>query len=86
MQEQHVKSLENLSFFCHFCGLLPTFLGILIIFIDVINEAFDHVPTGLFMFITGYAQVKISEKLDAILKREKFFFSGEVQAKQNIPV
>ena len=71
MEPQHYRSLESLSFYCHFCGLLPTFLGILIIFVDVVNQAYDHIQVGLFMFTTGYAQVKISEKIDVILKAER---------------
>jgi len=71
MEPDHFRSLESLSFYCHFCGVLPTFLGILIIFIDVVNQAYDHLPVGLFMFTTGYAQVKISEKIDTILRVER---------------
>jgi len=85
MQERHIKSLENLSFFCHFCGVLPTFLGILIIFMDVVNEAFDHIPIGIFMFITGYAQVKISEKIDSTLKQEeKLSAPDPLKARQSV--
>ena len=71
MDPKHYNSLEQLSLYCFFCGLLPTFLGVLMVFMDVVTQAYEHMLIGIFIFITGYSQVKISERLDSILNAER---------------
>jgi len=71
MQENHIKSLENISAFCYFCGIIPIFLGILVVFMDILQGAMDHMLVGLFVFISGYANVKISMRISDILDAEK---------------
>ena len=71
MEIRNYQAVESVSNFCYYCGIIPLFLGILVIFADVVDGEFDHIVIGIFMSITGYAQVKISTKLDAVLKEEK---------------
>jgi len=71
MERRNYHALESISMYCYYCGIIPLFLGILIIFADVIDGEFDHIVIGVFMSITGYAQVKISSKLDLVLQEEK---------------
>ena len=71
MDEESIKALENLSLYCYYCGIIPIFLGILIIFVDVMNNNIPHILVGLFIFISGYAFVKISAVLTKILIIER---------------
>mgnify|MGYP003395073128 CR=1 FL=1 len=71
MEHRNYQALDSISTYCYYCGIIPLFLGILIVFADVIDGEFDHIIIGIFMSITGYAQVKISAKLDGVLKEEK---------------
>ena len=71
MELRNFQAIESISNYCFFCGIIPLFLGILVICIDIIYGEFDHILVGIFISITGYAQVKISTKLDAILKEER---------------
>ncbi len=71
MKEESVKSLEGLSLFCHVGGLITMCLGIVVIFMDLINSDFRHVQVGIFICATGYAFVKISAKLSTVLAAEK---------------
>ena len=67
MRLEHYKSLENLSLFCHFSGLINIFLGLVVSFIKLIEEGFAGIPMGLFMFAMGYALTKISSKISGII-------------------
>ena len=71
MERRNYQVVERLSSYCFFCGVIPLFLGILVICIDIIYGEFDHILIGIFISITGYAQVKISSKLDMVLKEER---------------
>jgi len=71
MELRNFQSIESISNYCFYCGIIPLFLGIIVICIDIIYGEFDHILVGIFISITGYAQVKISTKLDAILKEER---------------
>ena len=46
MKQENIKSLEKLSLFCYLCGLISVFLGILVVFMDVINKNFTHITIG----------------------------------------
>jgi uncharacterized membrane protein HdeD (DUF308 family) len=71
MKLTSVKSLENLSLFCHVSGVITVFLGIIVILMDLVNNDFAHIQVGFFVLATGYAFVKISSKLEKILNDEK---------------
>ena len=63
MNEESVKDLKNLSKVCRRSGILPIFLGVLIMFIGGINADSYTLAVGLLIFIVGYAFVKIGEKI-----------------------
>lgn len=71
MNEKNVKSLENLSKTCRIAGILPIFLGLLVLFIGVLNKDITSMLTGLFVSIVGYAFVKISAKVNIVLNSER---------------
>ena len=71
MQARNVQSLERLSLFCHVGGLAIIFLGISVAGLNLMNGDKKHVQEGIFIFVTGYAFVKISSKVAAILNDEK---------------
>jgi len=71
MKQESIKSLESLSLYCHIGGIITIFIGILVVFMNVVNGDFRHIQVGLFIFITGYAFVKISTQLADILVTEK---------------
>ena len=71
MQYKNVKTLENLSLFCHFSGIITVFLGIIIILMDLNNKDFRHIQIGFFVLATGYAQVKISSKISKVVADEE---------------
>ena len=70
MKPENIQSLERLSLFCHLCGLIFVFLGILVVFIEVVNKNFGHLQVGLFIFAAGYTFVKISARISNILTSE----------------
>ena len=63
MIDKNVKNLQNLSKVCHRSGILPIFLGILIIFIGGIDGNLYILTVGLLIFIVGYSYVKIADKI-----------------------
>ena len=71
MKLENMQELEKLGLFCYYCGIIPIFLGILVIFVDLLNENIPHIIVGIFMFISGYAFVKISTKISIALLLEK---------------
>ena len=64
MNDNNIKELKNLSKACHNSGILPIFLGILIIFIGGVNRSTYTIAVGLMVFIVGYAFVKIAAKIN----------------------
>ncbi len=70
MKEENQKDLENLSKTAYRSGVLPIFLGVLVLFIGVINKDMFEGAAGLFIFIVGYSFVKISSKINTIIQRE----------------
>jgi len=63
MNEENVKNLGNLSRVCHRSGILPIFLGVLVMFIGGINIDPYTIAVGLLIFSVGYAFVKIADKI-----------------------
>ena len=71
MKDNNVRALSKLSAFCKYSGLISTFLGIVILFIDVINKDWVHMQVGLFVFISGYSFMKIGAKVSSVLFDER---------------
>ena len=68
MTDENKKALENLSKTCKRSGILPIFLGILVMFIALINQDTPTGAVGLFVFIVGYSYIKISKKINSCLE------------------
>ena len=60
MRAENKKSLENLSLYCHLCGVITVFIGLAVTFMNFLNSDFRHIQVGIFVFVVGYALVKIS--------------------------
>ena len=71
MKTKNMRSLENLSFFSHLCGLGCVVLGILVVFMDIINRNYSSLQAGILIVAIGYAFVKIASKVNVILTDEK---------------
>lgn len=71
MQFKNIKTLENLSLFCHFSGIITVFLGIIVILMDLSNKDFAHIQIGFFVLAAGYAFVKISSKISNVICSEE---------------
>ena len=71
MKAKNVKDLENLSLFCHMGGLVMIFLGILVGVISLVSKQFGQIQSGIYVFISGYAFVKISGTIARIIKDEE---------------
>lgn len=63
MNETQIKDLENLSKVCHRSGILPIFLGVLVMFVGAVNIDPYTLAVGLLIFAVGYAFVKIADKI-----------------------
>ena len=70
MKSKNYIALERLSLFCHITGMLSVFLGLTVIFIDILNNDMMHIQVGLYVFATGYAFYSISKKLTSIMYDE----------------
>ena len=64
MTDENIKNLQNLSKVCHRSGVLPIFLGVLVMFIGGINFDPYTLAVGLLIFIVGYSYVKIADKIN----------------------
>jgi len=64
MTDKGTKELQNLATVCRRSGILPIFLGILIMFIGGVNFAAYTFAVGLLIFIVGYSYVKIAQKIE----------------------
>ena len=71
MKEKNVQALENLSLFCHFSGVITLFIGAIIISLEFFSRGIAFIQAGLYVLATGYALVKISERISNILLSEK---------------
>ncbi|MEW5895324.1 MAG: hypothetical protein AB1650_06175 [Candidatus Omnitrophota bacterium] len=71
MEQKNIKSLESLSWFCHLCGLFSVFIGITVTFMNLLNKDFLQIQAGIYIFASGYALFKISEKISRIVNSER---------------
>jgi len=76
MRQENLKTLENLSLFCHIAGIITIFLSITVIFMDLLNRDFKHIQVGLYILVTGYTFVKISAKIIQVTEEEKLDSKG----------
>ena len=67
----NIKILEHLNGYASLAGIVNIFLGLLVIFVDTVRQDWMHLQVGVYIFITGYAFVKISEKIWKIIEIEK---------------
>lgn len=65
------RSLENLSLFCHFTGLFSVFIGLVMGFMTVMNADKRFLQMAIYIFFSGYANVKIANKIGDIVRRER---------------
>lgn len=72
MHPDNMEQLENLSLYCQICGFAIVLIGLFIIATSIMNRFYSRIQTGIFLVATGYAQVKISQKLVHIVQNEKF--------------
>ncbi len=71
MKDNNVMSLSKLSAFCRYAGIVSVFLGILVLFVDILNMDWVHMQVGLFIFVSGYTYLKIGTKLSSVLFDER---------------
>jgi hypothetical protein len=71
MKDHNLISLERLSLYCHLCGIVTIFLGILTIGLNLVAQDFRNMQSGIFIFAVGYAFTKISSRLQSIIYEEK---------------
>ena len=71
MKTKNIRSLESLGFFCHLCGLGCIVLGLLVVFMDIMNRNVMNIQIGILIVAIGYAFVKIAFKINLILNEEK---------------
>ena len=71
MDKKNANTLETLSTFSNIGGLFTIFIGLVVIFIDIMNGDIKHILVGIYIFFAGYAFVKISTKLSEILISER---------------
>ncbi|VAW13726.1 hypothetical protein MNBD_BACTEROID05-125 [hydrothermal vent metagenome] len=71
MKARNIKALESLSFMSHLSGLLTVMLGIVVTFINVIDQNLGQIHVGIFIFASGYAFMKISSRITQIILDEK---------------
>ena len=64
MNDENIKNLKNLAKVSHRSGILPIFLGILVMFIGAINSDYFTISVGLLIFILGYSFLKIGQKIN----------------------
>lgn len=70
MQQQNRKSLESLSWTCHLCGMFSVFIGLSLSLFNFLNKNWMNIQASLYILATGYALIKISNKLEKILYSE----------------
>lgn len=85
MRPGNIKTLESLSLFCHVSGIITVFLGVIVILMDLANNDFGHIQVGFFMLITGYAFMKISSQLSAVLFSEQDRMDDSVLSNRRHP-
>lgn len=70
MKQENSKALDNLSRTCYRSGVFILFLGVLIMFIHVVNRDYTQMLVGLLIFITGYGYAKISNKIKKVISSD----------------
>ena len=71
MKPHNLKDLESLSLFCNFGGMIIVFLGVVIGFMNILSNEIKHIQGAVFIFISGYALIKISAKINRIVQEER---------------
>ena len=71
MQQNNLRSLESLSWVCHLCGIFSVFIGLTLTFMNLINKDFFQIQSSLYIFATGYALVKLSNRISSIVNSER---------------
>ena len=71
MERRDISSMESLSLFCHFAGLFSVFIGLVLGFMNILNGDMKNIPMAIYIFFSGYANVKISSKLSDITNQER---------------
>ena len=71
MKEENIKAMDNLSRTSYRSGVFIVFLGILVMFVHVVNQDYAQMLVGLLIFITGYGFAKISTKIRGVLQSEQ---------------
>jgi hypothetical protein len=71
MKEKNVTALWRLSRFCRNSGFVCVALGFIVIGLDLFLRDFVHLQVGIFIFICGYAFLKIGSKISGLLFDER---------------
>lgn len=71
MRAENRVSLERLSNFCDVCGFFCVAIGMVIIFIDMLERNMLHIQVGIYILVSGYAFVKIAHRIARILMLER---------------
>lgn len=71
MKPQNIQAFQRLSAFCRYSGIMSIFLGMLVVFLDVVNKDWIHMQVGLFIFASGYALFRTGKRISAILFDER---------------
>ncbi len=71
MKIKNMRALESLSFFCHLSGLGCIILGLIVVFMDIMNRNYINIQIGILIVAIGYAFVKIASKINLILNDER---------------
>lgn len=71
MKTQNISALNKLAGFCKYVGLIFVFLGIVVGFIDFLNQDWIHMQVGFLIFMCGYTFVKIGAKIASVLFDER---------------
>lgn len=71
MKIHNILALERMSLFCHISGLFSVFIGLVVVFMEVLTKNIIRIQAGLYVFITGYALVKIAQRLARIVLEER---------------
>jgi len=71
MKDENARAMERMSLFCHISGLISVFMGLVVSFMELLTGVINRTPVGLYVFMSGYALVKISSKLARIVFDER---------------
>ena len=71
MEEETKKSLKNLSLTAYRGGLVPTFLGVGVVFVGLVKQDINQMFVGICIFIAGYVFIKMAKRISDIVTSEK---------------